>query len=263
YEESSVEEEEGSIDSDGTCIPASMASLEDEETMKKFEENYEQLMFDAGNTEALNETAQKSTQRHNEEYEGAFENRREETNREPKSTSKEGGDKTIEGGRKETLVADNVENSHNGMREGIQGAMTRRENETREENGGPMYVSSPVQQSGLQVPQNNNMEELKGVQNVEQQIETQQTQAQPVEVVDRTPTQEKGTTSSVRKDTQAGNNNNMSEVVNKLKRKKVNQDESKDHGGKLVRIGEEETNQAYKDRRKRRISILKEKNKAA
>ncbi|WJX63961.1 hypothetical protein P8452_48790 [Trifolium repens] len=262
-EESPIEEEEGSIDSDDTCIAASMASLEDEETMKKIEENYEQLMMEDGNTKALNETAHETIQRRNEEYQGELENRKEETNIELINSTFKKGDKSIEGGGKEILVADNVENSHNGMRECIQGEMIRKENENREENGGPVYVPSPIQQSGQQIPQNNNMEELNGAQNAKQQIEIQQVQAQPVEVVDRAATQEKGTTSKVNKDIQAGSDNIMSEGCNKLKRKKVDQEESKEHRVMLVRTGAEEKSQDYKDRRKRRIAILKEKRKAA
>jgi hypothetical protein len=126
-----------------------------------------------------------------------------------------------------------------------------------------VYVPSPIQQSGQQIPQNNNMEELNGAQNAKQQIEIQQVQAQPVEVVDRAATQEKGTTSKVNKDIQAGSDNIMSEGCNKLKRKKVDQEESKEHRVMLVRTGAEEKSQDYKDRRKRRIAILKEKKKAA
>jgi hypothetical protein len=115
YDENSTDEGEGSIASDDTCIPASMEDGEDEETMKKIKQNYEQLM---------NEAEHEITQNENGEYqEEALENRRDGTK---KSIINKGGDKLGEGGENVDYEADKVENIHNERKENLQVATSKR-----------------------------------------------------------------------------------------------------------------------------------------
>ncbi|XP_058721589.1 uncharacterized protein LOC131593256 [Vicia villosa] len=63
------DDDDSSVNSEDTCIPPSMASLEDEETMKKLEDNYEQLIKAAAAAQALNVESQAAGNRWNENNE--------------------------------------------------------------------------------------------------------------------------------------------------------------------------------------------------
>ncbi|MCH84792.1 hypothetical protein A2U01_0005628 [Trifolium medium] len=71
--ENSEEQDEESVYSEETCIPESVASMEDEETLKKIENNYEKLVGEAEMAAALNEEEGEKIQNWHENNERAVE----------------------------------------------------------------------------------------------------------------------------------------------------------------------------------------------
>jgi hypothetical protein len=285
--ENSVDEDDRSIDSEGTCIPASMASMEDEETLNRIEENYQQLMGEAQKGDTINGGEEK----HPENGEDTHESRGKETPREPTLLINEVEENLKEGGEIKDSVGKELTNEPVEVRDRLEENMTRTPGDITEKDIGPAHEASPQRQSGeyeaqnitsrdkllqrgdiekdneiCEGPSHNNKDSV--VPHMLSKINEAQLQDQPIEGTNigatvRDPSESNEPQDQGQKCEQGGYKC-VKESTAKDKNSRVVDDDRQDcseHGEKSSRPGEEATSHSCKERRKRRIAILKEKKK--
>ncbi|MCH79669.1 transcription factor PIF1-like [Trifolium medium] len=265
--ESPEKEDEESVNSDDTCIPASVASLEDEETMKRIENNYENLILEADKAATLNEVAdeqiQKETEKSGDAREGIGIG---ESPRDPRSTLNEMGERILDEREKMDFpLKEGGTYGDVGKNNGDE--LSKKDNDNKEKENGLVLESSPSNHIEVQQKAHEENKKINGLENENKigpaTLETNHQRSTPSTTQDdeasiATDGENVGT---IKFNENSPKRSKARDPSNQGKGENKNEDSSH-KGTKRLRTDPEEPAQSPKDRRKRRVEILREKKKA-